>query len=299
MESHNPEVYKQLLFEFREGLARFGGELFYLMGASLIARQQLPEEETRNTLWQNAGLISVMHGNSDFGFFVWATVGGIGKDGPEQKVVKPARDAWESFRPLAARAGAHLPLTVRRSLPPGLMDDAASWWYSVLYWLQMPHDFDDVLAHRTVPVSEAPFMDSIQAIEYCGLTGPDPRFPFEITLESDPSTGEFHLVYSAEKEEGHNTTQRWWHGPDEQRQGAYNFGPIRGTQKFLSYCVGGNLDAERPRRLRFQAEKGIVWVVRFSGQNWEVWFRSQRAFSEANARKLAQSSDQSAQTKRQ
>jgi len=184
--SHDPNLYRELLRQFRDGCAKHGKASLHLLGLTATEPAALPKGE-RECLLNQLGRVSWPIGPAQLGdercLWVWASLAhpnDLGK--PELR--EASQRALECFRPLAERGGAHLPASIRDSLPGGA-PDAESRWYRLLWWLPM-------LAHsdqRTVPggttVSFSPFEDSARAIEECGLAGDSPAFAFHVYSTDD------------------------------------------------------------------------------------------------------------------
>jgi hypothetical protein len=79
----------------------------------------------------------------------------------------------------------------------------------------------------------------------------------------------------------------WCHDGSEQPPSSHRHGPLTGSQKQLVAWLLPNHKPD-PRNLHKRAEYGIVWVRKNSGQEYEVWFRTQQEFAEANARRISQ-----------
>ncbi len=138
MVCHEPSVYRELLVEFRNGQAEHGQSLFCLEALSDEEERAL----SRGQKWSLIGKGGSIVLPRDSWWWVWAAVGGLidcPNKGIYQKVLKLAKPAWECFEPLAARAGSHLPRAIRKAMPyePA---DGESWWFNVLWWLQVPDE---------------------------------------------------------------------------------------------------------------------------------------------------------------
>lgn len=79
---------------------------------------------------------------------------------------------------------------------------------------------------------------------------------------------------------------KWYHGADEQPPPEFKTSPLQGTKKDLSFCVGGPRDTKNPRKLQAKAEAKQVWVRRVKGRSWDVFFRTQEAFAQANGKMI-------------
>lgn len=95
----------------------------------------------------------------------------------------------------------------------------------------------------------------------------------------------------ADLENSHVTEQEgpqpeWYHGPDEKPPPEFKTSPLLGTKRDLSICLGGPRDTKNPRKLQAKAEAKQVWVRRVKGRSWEVFFRTQEAFAQANAKMI-------------
>jgi len=207
MGSHDSHVYQDLLFQFREGFAKHSHTLFCLelltseerirldaaVGGSLIERagsvvvldsaESEPGETARKTAKQPRGPLAV--------FEIWSAIGGW-TDCPNHDVWEKARAltkaAWEDFKPLAIRAGAHLPSEIRISLPyePAHPE---SWWYNLLFWFNSLLENEDLnelfkASNDRRLLAATPFEDSAMLIEACLLDSASPTPPFVVRFDA-------------------------------------------------------------------------------------------------------------------
>lgn len=183
MDSHIPEVYRELLRQFRDGHAHYGKSLFGLQAFCDQEEKDLTEDKRPDRL-ERAGSIIL----PSEAWWVWAVAGGVigyPSKAVYQKVLARAKAAWEAFQPLAARAGANLPSVIRDGLPAEPAD-GESWWFSLLWWAQAPceDEFNPPEQSRRLVVI-SPFEDSARAIEVCGLAGDTPCMPFVVRFDGE------------------------------------------------------------------------------------------------------------------
>jgi hypothetical protein len=75
--------------------------------------------------------------------------------------------------------------------------------------------------------------------------------------------------------------ETWHHEPTESRPADYKNGPIVGMKKEICIWMGER-DSKTMRRLEQKAKNGTVWVVRLSGQQWEVWFKDEKTYQDVD-----------------
>ncbi len=73
----------------------------------------------------------------------------------------------------------------------------------------------------------------------------------------------------------------WYHDEHDNHPDTHDKGPLQGTKKNLGACLGGK-GGPNDRTLQVKAGDGTVWVKRLGRTSFEVWFRNQTAFAEAN-----------------
>ena len=71
MDSHNPEIFNELLIEFRDGFAKFGDAAFILEALSSDEEDSLPDE-FQTALLDRVGSIAIL-GHQ---WLVWGSAGG-------------------------------------------------------------------------------------------------------------------------------------------------------------------------------------------------------------------------------
>ena len=136
----------------------------------------------------------------------WYIVGEImhaSRFGASEAYGKLRSASLEAFCELASRAGAALPLSIRRKIsgcPDHTPAEPLSWWVTFLWHLSPPSEVDLAPREGQAPPTRIacldPFQASIDAIESCGLHTDQPRFPpDDIAAEADtrtPTTVEPH-----------------------------------------------------------------------------------------------------------
>ncbi len=170
------------------------------------------------------------------------------------------RDAWQFFRPLAERAGAHLPPAVRDSLPaePGT---AVSFWLNALYWHLLPHidaeeEADaDASVHKRRFLSFSPFQHSAMAIEHLSLAAPPNK-----KARRDDSAGakaNHGAEYAEDDPEGANTSPPAGSGTGNQAGGFWSVPDI--AVKFKLSEKQKNALQSRLRRWREENRGAKTW----------------------------------------
>jgi hypothetical protein len=106
------------------------------------------------------------------------------------------------------------------------------------------------------------------------------------TGEVESDAAEDHPEIETPTGESGSTRSGWCHPPGEPAPPDYKYGPLSGTQAKLAEAVRPS-PGKKPdrRRLQSMAERGFIWV-RGGGQYYEVFFRDQRTYAEANSRLL-------------
>lgn len=79
---------------------------------------------------------------------------------------------------------------------------------------------------------------------------------------------------------------KWCHHPIEKPPSEYEFGPLEGTKENLASWLFADRKREY-RRLKKQAENGVVWVRAIDRYKCEVFFRNHAKFDAAKSRMLA------------
>jgi hypothetical protein len=74
---------------------------------------------------------------------------------------------------------------------------------------------------------------------------------------------------------------KWFHESSERRPQEYKHGPITGRKKDICRWMGEK-KTPTPRRLEQKARSSVVWVIRQSHTSWEVWFKDERLWEQAN-----------------
>jgi len=82
------------------------------------------------------------------------------------------------------------------------------------------------------------------------------------------------------------TTSDIWYSVDEgeRPKDVFDCGPLDGTLKELSRWMGE--EGGQGRRVKLMSEVGVVWVLKFHGRHWEVWFKTQDTYALANRRRI-------------
>ena len=182
VDSHDPQIWQELLTRFRDGHAEHGQSLFGLEALSDEEELALSKDNRRSLI----GLVGSI--TLPLGFWWVRSVAGGKIDWPDKEMYKKilglAKSASECFEPLAARAGSHLPPTIRQMLPHD-PPDGQSWWVNMLWWSQEHNQAEYNTQRNRRLVSVSPFDDSARMIEVCGLAGDSPAFPFCVSFSVD------------------------------------------------------------------------------------------------------------------
>jgi len=86
----------------------------------------------------------------------------------------------DKFKRLANRAGTALPPTIREGLGefcPRDTDIPGSWWYALLWCLSGEYAYNPDGGYREHIILDRPHMQSVDAIQMCGLATAAPGFP--------------------------------------------------------------------------------------------------------------------------
>jgi len=192
--SHNPGVYRELLTRFRDGYAKYSTASLRLLGMTATEPEALPRGE-RECLLKELCCFSWPIGPKRLAeerrLWVWGSLAHP-DDLERPEIRKLSREALECLGSLAARAGAHLPPSVRDSVL-GAASSAEAGWYALLWWLPMLYHSDQRKIPGGTTISFSPFQDSARAIEVCGLAGDSPAFPARVS-----STDEGDVVTEVE-----------------------------------------------------------------------------------------------------
>jgi len=189
--------YIELRSQFQEAYAIHGRDYLWLAAVT-------PEEHRSYPFLQEAyvGVVSLPPS-------VWYIVGEIchaSQFSAGDLYCKLRSATLEVFSGLASRAGAALPVSIRRTIP-GYPDhspvEPLSWWLTFLWHLFPPSDEDLApLTGQVPPVRIAcsePFQASIDAIESCKLHTDQPRFPSKERRDTittiDPETMAIALLF--------------------------------------------------------------------------------------------------------
>jgi hypothetical protein len=76
----------------------------------------------------------------------------------------------------------------------------------------------------------------------------------------------------------------WWHDPSELRPKEYQHGPMIGMKKDICQWLGEKA-TRTPRRLEQKARSGQVFVIRHTERSWEVWFKDERVWEQADRKR--------------
>jgi hypothetical protein len=82
----------------------------------------------------------------------------------------------------------------------------------------------------------------------------------------------------------------WCHAAIDRPPETYS-GPFIGTQVQITRWIFPKKKPD-PRKMKKRAENKGIWVCKLSGQEYEVWFRNQAEWADANYRRLKEEQDQ-------
>ncbi len=168
--SGNP--YIDLLARFQEAYAELGGYQFWLGAVT-------PGEVNAHPQLRDGFVCVVPEVPS-----VWYLIGNIchaSQFSSREQYVRLRDPILNAFSALAARAGAALPLSIRKGIadsPENTPTEPVSWWVTFLWRLCPPSVEDLTPSERGVRIAcLSPFSASIDAIEIVQLNTDRPRFP--------------------------------------------------------------------------------------------------------------------------
>lgn len=180
--------YDEILKDFQDAFATYGDDIFYL-----IAFTKEEWNNIRDILdpgWRQLGfaLLGEHPVKGAEGYHIFAPI----RRWRLGRWAERWEDACICYENLAARAGASLPLHVRKQIPyePA---HPASWWLTYM-WLAKPPSKDDLFINENKPndcriIWNSPFFDSITAIEEGGLLVNEPKIKKESLRQPQSTAG--------------------------------------------------------------------------------------------------------------
>jgi hypothetical protein len=164
------QLFQSLLTRFQQGHARHGQSLF---GLRLMTdcEIEVAQRDCPRCVLEVDGFLSFDHPDFEEPLKVVAFAHCAG-NAPVQllsRMLDRCIEAWEDFKPLSREAGSHLPAKFRKAMPIEPYDPSGIW-YTFLLWCQTleKEQFMNE-ANGLRPLSNSPFLDSVDAIEICEL----------------------------------------------------------------------------------------------------------------------------------
>lgn len=171
MSDQADNVFDELLRDFQRAYARYGDEVFFLF--ALTGDERNAEREQIDKVAGCLGFVPLGEGAKEAtpGYYIF---GPVYKNRFGQWVER-WEEPYETFRDLAARAGAALPANVRDRIayPPA---GPITWWLAFMWWWKPPTAHDLLLPagklRKLRVIWSEPFLEAAEVIERGGLCMP-------------------------------------------------------------------------------------------------------------------------------